>query len=230
MKKLIYIFAAIAVFAACSEDDESRLQMPQSSAKGTFTDPRDGYEYRWVRYGNLDWMVDNAHYIIDNDAYCIIYSPSAGEGSTDWNDRTYWSKWGCLYTIEGANMACPDGWRIPTDAEWQQLEQEFGMSATDAATYGWRGNIAQNLLTDTSDSTAIHLQLGGYYAKTWVNTSSHMREWSTMGYYWTSTIDETKDNPLYFYRKLMWNKSEVYRQSTAGDDLMFSVRYVRDAE
>ena len=232
-KRLIYaaLCAALLTAGACSDDDDDTTpQMVYGSETGTFTDPRDGFEYHWVRYGDLDWMVDNAHYHIDNEAYCLIYSKTAGTGSTNWNDWTLWEKWGCIYTLEGAIQACPPGWRIPSDAEWQQLEQHFGMSATDAASYGWRGNIAQSMLAYTADSTTLHLQLGGYYCERGSTSSSNMREWSVQGLYWTSTLDESKDNKLYFYRKLMWNKREVFRQSSSSEDMYFSVRYVRNAE
>lgn len=214
---------------ACS-DDESVPEMVYPSAKGKFVDIRDNFEYHWVRYGDLDWMADNGHYYISNDAYCKVYSTSAGSGATDYTDMTNWKEYGCLYTLEGAEMACPEGWHIPTDKEWQSLECYFGMSEGQAESYEWRGMIAQNLLRNSTDSSTIRLQLGGYYAESWVNSSSHMREWSVMAYYWTSTQDKSKDNNLYFYRKLMWNKYGIYRQSTSTDDLFFSVRYVRNAK
>lgn len=229
LKHIALIATAIATLTACSDDDGQIPSMPQSSAQGTFVDERDGFEYHWVRYGNLDWMVDNAHYYIDSDAYCLIYTNTAGTGTTNWNDWTNWQKYGCIYTLEGARIACPKGWRIPSDDEWQQLEQIFGMSTTDTKAYGWRGNIAQNMLAASADSTNLHLQLGGYYSERGSTSSSSMREWSVMGFYWTSTLDKSQEHERYFYRKLMWNKNEVFRHSTSSEDLYFSVRYVRDA-
>ncbi len=221
--------ACAAVFASCSDDDDSVAEMAYPTNSGTFVDERDGFEYHWVRYGNLDWMVDNGHYLINDETYCRVYPVNAGGGHTDYTDKTNWKKYGCLYTVSGAKMACPDGWRLPTDEDWQNLERYFGMSEKEAKSYEWRGMIAQNLLKASDDSTSIHLQLGGFYTESWNNWSSHFREWSVIGYYWTSTIDESKENGLYFYRKFMWNKDGVYRQSTSPEDMFFSVRYVRDA-
>ena len=229
-KLYLPLFAAAILLSACSKDDETVPEMVYPSDHGTFVDERDGNEYHWVRYGNLDWMAENARYYIDNDAYCVVYSPSAGEGSTDYSDHSLLPEYGCLYNMEGATQACPDGWRLPTDEEWQQLEQQFGMSASQANSYEWRGMVAQNMLKKSDDFSTLHLQLGGYYTKTWVYTSSRMREWSVCAYYWTSTKDPSKENNLFFYRRLMWNKNEIYRQSTSGEDLMFSVRYVREAK
>ena len=36
---------------SCSDDDDAVAKVAPS-ATGTYTDPRDGNEYRWVRYGN----------------------------------------------------------------------------------------------------------------------------------------------------------------------------------
>lgn len=224
------VIAVATAVVSCGSDDESVPEMAYPTDCGTFVDVRDGFQYHWVRYGTLDWMVDNAHYYIDDEAYCRVYPVGAGNGHTDYTDRTNWQRFGCLYNVSGAQCACPDGWRLPTDEDWQQLERCFGMSESAARSYEWRGMIASNLLKASADSTSIHLQLGGYYTESWNNWSSHFREWSAVGYYWTSSADESSDNGLYFYRKLMWNQNGVYRQSTSPEDMFFSVRYVRDVK
>lgn len=37
------------------------------------------------------------------------------------NDQANCTKYGRLYTWEAAKTACPSGWRLPTEAEWQTL-------------------------------------------------------------------------------------------------------------
>ena len=34
---------------------------------------------------------------------------------------------------------CPDGWHLPSDNEWIELEMQLGMSYDDAWLVGWRG-------------------------------------------------------------------------------------------
>jgi uncharacterized protein (TIGR02145 family) len=58
------------------------------------------------------------------------------------NDAIY----GKLYNWHAATYPdiCPQGWHMPTDAEWQQLELNLGMPATEVHTEGARG-VAQNI-------------------------------------------------------------------------------------
>jgi len=45
----------------------------------------------------------------------------------------YYNNW------PAAEQACPDGWHLPTDDEWKQLEMYVGMSQSEAGNIGWRG-------------------------------------------------------------------------------------------
>ena len=45
---------------------------------------------------------------------------------------------GGLYTWEEAKKLAPEGWRLPTDSDWQQLEKKIGIDPQDAGTMGWR--------------------------------------------------------------------------------------------
>lgn len=221
--------AALALtFTACSDDDDTLPAKVQPTSAGMFTDPRDGQTYGWVRYGSLDWMTENYRYDAGSTE-CSVYL-DADEYQKSNPSLRHLPKYGRLYTVKGALAACPDGWRLPTDADWQDLEQQLGMSADDAAKREWRGRIASNMLTVMDDSCALSLRLGGYYT---THTIMALPGWRFMGvdaYYWTATPDETKTGSFYFFRKLAYNRQEVYRESTEPTNYQMSVRYVRDAQ
>ena len=111
-------------FTSCSDDDDVPTSLIPASDKGVYTDERDGNEYQWVRYGNLEWMAENFRYDLRDEDYCRVYS---GDSRT-LDPKVY----GRLYTYQGAVNACPEGWRLPTDEDWQSLEMAMGMSASDA--------------------------------------------------------------------------------------------------
>ena len=59
---LLMLMGMSFCLTSCSDDDDAVAKVAPS-ATGTYTDPRDGNEYRWVRYGNLEWLADNFRYV-----------------------------------------------------------------------------------------------------------------------------------------------------------------------
>lgn len=238
MKKTTYLpaiailaGAMVATFTACQEDDETKNQvMPERT--GTFTDIRDGEQYGYVNYGGLDWMTENMRYDIHDDVNSTIYldsdeNNSSSAGSNPESTRNL-ARYGRLYTLKGARMACPEGWRLPTDNDWQRLEQALGMDARDTSRDGWRGCIAPSMVSVYEDKSFLNLLLGGYFFL----RRGVGGDWLYMGvygYYWTDTADENKGGEFYFVRKITYNRREVCRMSMEPTNYKLSVRYVREA-
>jgi len=94
--------------------NDSKDQPKFSFAYGTFIDNRDGEEYRWVEYPNIGkWMSQNLRFSVDQQSWC-------------YNKTKVCEKYGRLYTWEAAQQACPTGWRLTTQDDWNQLIQFFG--------------------------------------------------------------------------------------------------------
>jgi len=81
---------------------------------GTFTDERDGKEYRTVEMpdGKV-WMAQNLNYKIKN-SWCYP------------NDEYIGKKYGRLYTWDAAMKACPTGWRLPSRFDWVNIVTALG--------------------------------------------------------------------------------------------------------
>ena len=224
---LLLAVLGLTFLTACGNDDDATPAKVQPAAAGSYTDTRDGQTYGWVRYGRQDWMTDNYRY-------------DAGSESTVYLDTEDYEKnprstkhlalYGRLYTLKGAQAACPEGWRLPTDEDWQQLEQQLGMSPSDTRQREWRGRIAHNMLTMKGDTCALNLLLGGYYTAHTIMSMPGWRHMGEMAYYWTVTKDTGKEGEFYFFRKLFYGRNEVCRESTEPDGYQMSVRYVRDAQ
>ncbi|MFH2055322.1 MAG: FISUMP domain-containing protein, partial [bacterium] len=102
------------------------LSQTSSSNSGTFTDPRDGSTYRWVKIGDQTWMAEN-----------LRYKPTGG--SWCWNNEEESCKArGRLYNWAAALQAAPPGWHLPSDDEWKSMEMAVGLSKEQADLDGFR--------------------------------------------------------------------------------------------
>jgi uncharacterized protein (TIGR02145 family) len=144
----------------------------QSVETGSFTDTRDSQEYQWVKIGEQVWMSENLAYLpsvspssflAGTIPYCYVYDyqgSSISEAKATSNYATY----GVLYNWpaamagspsssanpSGLQGVCPDGWHLPSDAEWKQLEMFLGMSQSDADGFDWRGTDEGSQLADNA--------------------------------------------------------------------------------
>lgn len=232
----VCIMCCCAALVACSDDD--KLPNVQPDAQGTFTDERDGNAYGWMRIGDLEWMTSNLKYgdpyyeRLFDGVFAGNYGPQTVTSQYGDDDlEADYDKHGNLYTWEEANTLCPDGWRLPTDEDWKNLERALGMSQADANQKGWRGNYFLTLLTQGEDGLGFNMQLSGGAWKTkegWKYL--YLWEVGEFGYFWTAT--ENTDSLLgvqtVWYRKIFGNNESIYR-GTQTLDILMRVRCCRDA-
>jgi len=95
----------------------------------TFTDPRDGKVYRTVKIGSQIWMAENLNYDIPGSK-CYKNDPANAE------------KYDRVYNWKTAKKACPEGWHLPSNDEWQTLVDFVGGKEIAGkklkATSGWK--------------------------------------------------------------------------------------------
>jgi len=220
---------------------------------GTFTDSRDGHEYNWVKICNQVWMAENLTYLPSvspssagsyTDPYYYVYGyqgSSVSEAKATSNYATYGVLYNWPATMAGASSSstqpsgvqgvCPDGWHLPSDAEWNELEMYQGINQADADNEGWRGtdeggkiketgtthwNSPNTGATNESGFTALPGGTRYYYG-----TSVYIRRY---GGWWSSTESKTS---------YAWARGMYYDYSTVsryyyGKTYGFSVRCVRD--
>jgi uncharacterized protein (TIGR02145 family) len=88
---------------------------------GTFTDPRDGTTYTTITFRRQHhgaviertWYAENVKFKVEGS---ICYN----------NTKEFCDKFGRLYNYRQANLACPEGWHVPTIHEWKHLFHFFG--------------------------------------------------------------------------------------------------------
>jgi uncharacterized protein (TIGR02145 family) len=127
----------------------------QSQNEGTFTDARDGHVYKWVKIGNQIWMTENLAYLPqvnreDDSLFngkCFYVYGYDGEIISEAKSKETFKKYGVLYNWDAAREGCPQGWHLPTDEEWRELEEYLGMAAEELGSREWRssGEVGKKL-------------------------------------------------------------------------------------
>ena len=79
-----------------------------SEPTGDFTDMRDGQTYKFVTIGSQVWMAENLKYRTQK-SFCYEEDSSMCDAN------------GSLYTFDEALKACPEGWRLPSQEDFEEL-------------------------------------------------------------------------------------------------------------
>jgi len=141
----------LSVCTGCKKDDDNGGNTPTNET-GTFTDVRDGHVYNWVKIGNQVWMTENLAYKPRETTY-VAYN----------NNEDNVAKYGYLYSWDLAQTIAPDGWHLPSQAEWETLVSSLGGSKAaynkllESGTAHWD---APNNATNESGFTAL---AAGYF-------------------------------------------------------------------
>ena len=164
----------------------------------------DAYKWKKLKYG----------------AYCNY-------DNNDSNADTY----GCLYNwyaVDDSRNIAPEGWHVPTNEEWKELEIDIGMSQSQAESTRWRGTDEGDKLKSTNgwnnggngtEDYGFSALPGGFRS---INGL-----YNRMGYnaYFWSAFEDNSSNA--------WDRYLYYGSSDVGRDNYdkrygFSVRCVRD--
>lgn len=144
----------------------------------------------------------------------------AAPGSRCYEERSdLCARLGRLYTWSDAVDACPAGWRLASDVDWQELEMSAGMSATDVFRADARGDGVGDRLKKNGD-LGFNAELGGWFDP---NTLLFRRA-DTSSAIWTST---GADAVWAWHRDVGNLRSQIWR-STVPKTFLLSARCVED--
>jgi len=187
--------------ATCVDNDNAsvsdQIDVTIVEAAITITDARDGRKYKIVEIGNQTWFAENLNYETGNSWW---YNDSESNGEI----------YGRLYSWESAQVACPEGWSLPSDDDWKVLEMQLGMSEAIANEESWRGTNEGDKMKSISgwnnngngsNSSGFNGLPGGFYGLSYNSIGE-------VAGYWTST---EKSNTAAWERGLDSNSSKVFR-------------------
>lgn len=140
-----------------------------SVSYGTLVDSRDGQVYKTVVIGTQTWMAQNLNYKTEN-SYCYE------------NDASNCTRYGRLYVWDTATTVCPNGWLLPSKAEWEALFSAVGGLSTVLevlkSTTGWDNNA------NGTDAFSFAAYPAGIYAEK--NRFDFLGKYA---FFWSSTED-----------------------------------------
>ena len=110
----------------------------------------DGNVYQTVTIGAQEWMTENLkvmHYrngdpipnITDNAEWLGLSTGAYCNFDNDEHNVATYGRFYNWYAVDDSRNIAPEGWHVPTDEEWKQLEMYLGMSQADADAVLWRG-------------------------------------------------------------------------------------------
>ncbi|WP_407441164.1 FISUMP domain-containing protein [Fibrobacter sp.] len=123
------------VVVLCKHEEKPVQDVP--ATYGTLTDARDGQTYKTIEIGEQTWMAENLNYE-SNTSYCY-------QNSLDSCD-----KYGRLYTYNEADTVCPEGYRLPTKMDFDNLLRPLSETVYDER-LDWHYNLIELSIKATTD-------------------------------------------------------------------------------
>ena len=224
------------------------------TTQGAFTDTRDGNVYTIVEIGYQTWMAENLRYEGNISLGSGRYYPDNNAS----NVATYGYLYNWSVAMNGASSSssnpsgvqgiCPNGWHLPSDAEWTQLRNYLSLHSeyqcggvnnqtakSLASTTGWL-NPSENCTIGTyqsnNNSTGFNAFPAGKYHIYIGNDNNTYYEYESLGgstYFWSTTETSSSLFPGRFAQCMMLYFNFTYIdvggiEKTDG----VSVRCIRD--
>ncbi len=231
-----------------SSSSSPKVVEPAEVTTETMTDSRDGQTYKTVTIGTQTWMAQNLNYAYTDVPYKRLDYTS---DSTSWcykDDANNCSKYGRLYTwaaamdsvgMWGSNGKgcgygttcsptypvrgiCPEGWHLPTKAEFETLFTAVGGQSTAGkvlkSTSGWKDYYGGERGNGTDAFAFSALPAGYRYL------DGNFNGEGKVAYFWSSTED---DSGIAFNVYLYYDVDDAYQDYDYKDG-GFSVRCLKD--
>ena len=206
----------------------------QAEIPGTVTDI-DGNVYHTVSIGSQVWLKENLKAVRYNKGDSI---PNVQDG-LDWGnlkkgaycnydkDPAYAETYGRLYNwfaVSDIRNICPDGWHVPSDAEWQTLIDYLGGDVVAGGKLKATGTLEQGTgLWQEPNADATN---GSGFSALPAGFRNYNGSFSLLSYnalFWSSTIDQA----FAWNRELTYKYANVDRYSRNQAN-GYSIRCIKD--
>lgn len=238
---IICAFAIISIISCKKEEGQKPVTTPET---GTVTDI-DGNMYKTIKIGEQWWMAENLKVTKYRDS-TFLFEANILAGNDAWKNNTTGAYCaysenslitGMLYNwyaVNNSSNIAPEGWHLPSDAEWKQLESYLGMSSTDADKTGWRGtNEGEKLKIKAPEGWTSYETVWSTNESGFTALAGSCRVYNGMygspgigftGFWWTSSNYSSGEA---WYRYLDYKTGNIFR-SHCSKNYGYSIRCVKD--
>lgn len=242
--KLFFILSALLVSLYCSQDCQAANFYDNPPCQSTpIVKDYDGNVYNTVQIGNQCWMKENlrtTHYADGTTIKNVQEATDSDVDNTHYfaypaNNSTNKMLYGLLYSWydvmkedsssngipSGVQGICPQGWHVPSKAEWENLTILRSEGVSSLVSQDWK-EIKVNNYNGFSALPAGKCH-GKYYG------------FGGGAYFWSATQYDADNycnghcaRYVSLYRKRYSNEGLRWTPSYEGKDVFFSVRCLRD--
>lgn len=214
--------------------------------------PYGGKYFQWGRKdGQLPWQEDNTYSVkksVFGEDGLFVGTPDpkvtyiTGNNSPCWFDKkldnlspvNHPFDWPAVDTAPGMGNPCPEGWRIPTIAEWKRFKDSFGMGEVKTHTDGYMYNECPKsystipyslILPITREMNYLYLENFETYNPRFGSSSSV----HPYGSYWCSDLHSFDGHKM---PRVLQTNGKKYKMQIYGESTGFAVavRCVKDNE
>ena len=227
---VIVIMALVLILTGCTEEEV--VQDTTERNEGSLKDI-EGNSYQTVKIGEQEWMAENLKttklndgteipLVLDNDAWKNL----TGMAHTYYDDdEKYINSDGLLYnffTAQNDNL-CPQGWHVPSNAEFETLIDHLGGSSVAAEKMKLTGTEFwddPNLANNESGFAALG---AGKVSENAVYSSR-----GNYAHFWTSSTADGNSSKVFAKRIRLVHENTVVGLGIAIKNNGYSIRCVKD--
>lgn len=242
---LATLFGAALLVGGCGEDDPC-------DEFDALVDVRDGQQYRIAAIGEQCWMAENLRHlpqaddtVSSSEAKYYVWGYRGADVSEAKafvaSDAGAYTAYGVLYNWPAAAVpggpprgVCPEGWHLPSDAEWETLRQvvDPGGSAEKNAAGAVLKSVRQQPephprwngpLKEATDEFGFAALPGGWRRGTGEFAFPY-EGIGAFGYWWSSTVDSANGA----WSRAIANAEDKFRRGSTEMGVGVSVRCIKD--
>lgn len=227
----VYYSSSSTFYITTVDRDLSLPTVVTDYLKPHFYDTRDEESYNYVEIAGKYWMCSNLRYA--GDEY------SGQIGTAYYNCEAVRPIFGAFYTWDKAQVACPKGWRLPSNEDWKEMVSSLYPAKSFDATKDFEG-VAGDCMADgyfngdkmwefwpevkiTNKSGLSLLPCGYFNAK----TREDFKAMTDYGCFWTSD-ENPLDTKLGLFRYIYEKENDIKIGTADKYSMAMNVRCIKD--